>query len=193
FDLSVWELFVTLAGGGFIVGARNALELPELAARDRVRLINSVPSAASALLRAGQIPASVRIVNLAGEPLKQSVVEALYALEHIQHVYDLYGPSEDTTYSTWTRREAGGQANIGRPLHNTASYLLDGELQSVPVGATAELYLAGEGITRGYLLRPGLTAEKYLPDPFAADGSRLYRTGDLARYREDGVLEYAGR
>ncbi|AXA24576.1 non-ribosomal peptide synthase/polyketide synthase [Pseudomonas putida] len=193
FDLSVWELFVTLAGGGFIVGARNALELPELAARDQVRLINSVPSAASALLRAGQIPASVRIVNLAGEPLKQSVVEALYALEHIQHVYDLYGPSEDTTYSTWTRREAGGQANIGRPLHNTASYLLDGELQSVPVGATAELYLAGEGITRGYLLRPGLTAEKYLPDPFAADGSRLYRTGDLARYREDGVLEYAGR
>ncbi|MBK0060073.1 amino acid adenylation domain-containing protein [Pseudomonas sp. S44] len=193
FDLSVWELFVTLAGGGFIVGARNALELPELAARDRVRLINSVPSAASALLRAGQIPASVRIVNLAGEPLKQSVVEALYALEHIQHVYDLYGPSEDTTYSTWTRREAGGQANIGRPLHNTASYLLDGELQSVPVGATAELYLAGEGITRGYLLRPGLTAEKYLPDPFASDGSRLYRTGDLARYREDGVLEYAGR
>ncbi|HEK1769412.1 TPA: amino acid adenylation domain-containing protein [Pseudomonas putida] len=193
FDLSVWELFVTLAGGGFIVGARNALELPELAARDRVSLINSVPSAASALLRAGQIPASVRIVNLAGEPLKQSVVEALYAQEHIQHVYDLYGPSEDTTYSTWTRREAGGQANIGRPLHNTASYLLDGELQSVPVGATAELYLAGEGITRGYLLRPGLTAEKYLPDPFAADGSRLYRTGDLARYREDGVLEYAGR
>ncbi|HEK0908909.1 TPA: amino acid adenylation domain-containing protein, partial [Pseudomonas putida] len=108
FDLSVWELFVTLAGGGLIVGARNALELPELAARDRVRLINSVPSAASALLRAGQIPASVRIVNLAGEPLKQSVVEALYAQEHIQHVYDLYGPSEDTTYSTWTRREAGG-------------------------------------------------------------------------------------
>ncbi|WP_236170226.1 amino acid adenylation domain-containing protein, partial [Pseudomonas parasichuanensis] len=193
FDLSVWELFVTLAGGGFIVGARNALELPELAARDQVRLINSVPSAANALLRAGQIPPGVRIINLAGEPLKQSLVEGLYDLPGVAHVYDLYGPSEDTTYSTWTRRAAGGQANIGRPLANTASYLLDSQLHSVPVGATAELYLAGEGITRGYLLRPGLTAEKYLPDPFAADGSRLYRTGDLARYRADGVLEYAGR
>ncbi|MDF3203267.1 amino acid adenylation domain-containing protein, partial [Pseudomonas sp. 1912-s] len=167
FDLSVWELFVTLAGGGFIVGARNALELPELAARDRVRLINSVPSAMGALQRAGQIPESVRIINLAGEPLKQSLVDALYEHAHVQHVYDLYGPSEDTTYSTWTRREAGGQANIGKPLANTASYLLDAELHSVPVGVAAELYLAGEGITRGYLLRPGLTAEKFVPNPFS--------------------------
>ncbi|MCO8170254.1 amino acid adenylation domain-containing protein, partial [Pseudomonas sp. 21LCFQ02] len=193
FDLSVWELFVTLSAGGLIVGARNALELPELAARERVKLINTVPSAANALLRAGQIPQSVRIINLAGEPLKQSLVESLYTLENVQHVYDLYGPSEDTTYSTWTRREIGGHANIGRPLPNTASYLLDDELLSVPVGIPAELYLAGDGITRGYLLRPGLTAEKYLPNPFAADGSRLYRTGDLARYGTHGVLEYAGR
>ncbi|NVZ39569.1 amino acid adenylation domain-containing protein, partial [Pseudomonas sp. 21615526] len=193
FDLSVWELFVTLAGGGFIVGARNALELPELAARDRVRLINSVPSAMGALQRAGQIPQSVRIINLAGEPLKQSLVDALYEHAHVQHVYDLYGPSEDTTYSTWTRREAGGQANIGRPLANTASYLLDAELHSVPVGVAAELYLAGEGITRGYLLRPGLTAEKFVPNPFSTTGDRLYRTGDLTRYRNDGVIEYVGR
>jgi len=193
FDLSVWELFVTLAGGGFIVGARNALELPELAARDRVRLINSVPSAMGALQRAGQIPQSVRIINLAGEPLKQSLVDALYGRGHVQHVYDLYGPSEDTTYSTWTRREAGGQANIGRPLANTASYLLDAELHSVPVGVAAELYLAGEGITRGYLLRPGLTAEKFVPNPFSTTGERLYRTGDLTRYRPEGVIEYVGR
>ncbi|MNG60426.1 Linear gramicidin synthase subunit B [compost metagenome] len=193
FDLSVWEIFVTLANGGWLVIARNALELPELAARDQVRLINSVPSAINALQRAGQIPAGVRIINLAGEPLKQSLVDALYQQPGLAHVYDLYGPSEDTTYSTWTRREAGGQANIGRPLHNTQGYLLDSQLQAVPVGIAAELYLAGAGITRGYLMRPGLTAERYVPNPFSANGERLYRTGDLTRYGQEGVIEYVGR
>ncbi|MFA7942969.1 non-ribosomal peptide synthase/polyketide synthase [Pseudomonas brenneri] len=193
FDLSVWEIFVTLASGGSIVMARNALELPDLAARDQVRLINTVPSAIAALQRAGQIPASVRIINLAGEPLKQSLVEVLYAQPTVEHVYDLYGPSEDTTYSTWTRRAIGASANIGRPLDNTASYLLDQQLQTVPIGVAAELYLAGEGITRGYLFRPGLTAERYVPNPFSTTGERLYRTGDLTRYRADGVIEYVGR
>ncbi|SIR91538.1 non-ribosomal peptide synthetase [Pseudomonas putida] len=193
FDLSVWEIFVTLANGGWLVIARNALELPELEARDQVRLINTVPSAINALQRAGQIPPGVRIVNLAGEPLKQALVDALYEQPGLAHVYDLYGPSEDTTYSTWARREAGGQANIGRPLHNTQGYLLDHQLHAVPAGACAELYLAGAGITRGYLLRPGLTAERYVPNPFGASGERLYRTGDLARYGQDGVIEYVGR
>jgi amino acid adenylation domain-containing protein/non-ribosomal peptide synthase protein (TIGR01720 family) len=193
FDLSVWEIFVTLACGGFMVMARNALELPELAARDQVRLINSVPSAVAGLQRLGQIPDTVRIINLAGEPLKQALVEDLYGQPRIEHVYDLYGPSEDTTYSTWTRRSVGGAANIGRPLTHTRSYLLDGNLQPVPVGIAAELYLAGAGITRGYLLRPALTAERFVPDPFSSTGERLYRTGDLARYRPDGVIEYVGR
>ncbi|MDR9754670.1 amino acid adenylation domain-containing protein [Pseudomonas sp. SZMC_28357] len=193
FDLSVWELFVTLANGGSLIIARNALELPTLPARDQVRLINSVPSAINALQRDGAIAPSVRIINLAGEPLKQSLVEALYQQASVEHVYDLYGPSEDTTYSTWTRREVGGRANIGRPLQRTASYLLDAELQVVPQGVCAELYLAGAGITRGYLARPGLTAEKYVPNPFASNGERLYRTGDLTRYQADGKLQYVGR
>ncbi|MEO6678179.1 MAG: amino acid adenylation domain-containing protein, partial [Pseudomonas sp.] len=193
FDLSVWELFVTLANGGSLIIARNALELAQLPARDQVRLINTVPSAINALLGADQIPTSVRIINLAGEPLKQSLVDALYGQATVEHVFDLYGPSEDTTYSTWTRREAGGQANIGRALKHTASYLLDADLQPVPVGVSAELYLAGAGITRGYLARPGMTAEKYVPNPFSSTGERLYRTGDLCRYQADGVLEYRGR
>ena len=193
FDLSVWEIFVTLASGGFMVLAANALELPQLAARNQVRLINSVPSAVAALQRNGDIPDSVRIINLAGEPLKQSLVQALYQQQSIEHVYDLYGPSEDTTYSTWTRRESDGSANIGRPLSNTRSYLLDVDLQPAPVGVAAQLYLAGAGITRGYLGRAGLTAERFVPDPFAANGERLYRTGDLTRYRPDGVIEYVGR
>ncbi|WP_420231956.1 non-ribosomal peptide synthase/polyketide synthase [Pseudomonas sp. ABY48] len=195
FDLSVWELFVTLANGGSLIIARNALELPQLPARDQVRLINTVPSAIAALLRADEIPASVRIINLAGEPLKQSLVEALYqnAPCGIEHVYDLYGPSEDTTYSTWTRRTAGGTANIGRPLKHTASYLLDADLQPVPEGVSAELYLSGAGITRGYLGRAAMTAEKYVPNPFSTTGERLYRTGDLARYQANGNLQYVGR
>ncbi|WP_155493583.1 amino acid adenylation domain-containing protein, partial [Pseudomonas protegens] len=193
FDLSVWELFVTLSSGGSIVLARNALELPELADRDRVRLINTVPSAIAALHRSGQIPPSVRIINLAGEPLKQALVDSLYQQPGLVHVYDLYGPSEDTTYSTYTRREAGGQANIGRAISNTQSYILSPDLQPVPVGSAGELYLAGAGVTRGYLARPGLTAEKFVPNPFSSDGGRVYRTGDLTRYRADGVIEYIGR
>ncbi|WP_431081179.1 non-ribosomal peptide synthase/polyketide synthase [Pseudomonas thivervalensis] len=220
FDLSVWELFVTLANGGSLIIARNALELSQLPARDQVRLINTVPSAIAALQRGGEIPASVRIINLAGEPLKQSLVDALYGgselardsggsaphgptdrtpsragslPQGIAHVYDLYGPSEDTTYSTWTRRTAGGTANIGRPLKHTASYLLDADLQPVPQGVSAELYLSGAGITRGYLGRAAMTAEKYVPNPFSSRGERLYRTGDLTRYQADGALQYVGR
>ncbi|MDY7534454.1 non-ribosomal peptide synthase/polyketide synthase [Pseudomonas sp. Bout1] len=193
FDLSVWELFVTLANGGSLIIARNALELPQLPARDQVRLINTVPSAIAALQRAGQIPPSVRIINLAGEPLKQGLVDALYQQPTVEHVYDLYGPSEDTTYSTWTRRTAGGQARIGRALDHTASHLLDADLHTVPQGICAELYLCGAGITRGYLGRAAMTAERFVPNPFATHGERLYRTGDLIRLREEGELEYMGR
>ncbi|MGX9378451.1 non-ribosomal peptide synthase/polyketide synthase [Pseudomonas sp. JQ36] len=193
FDLSVWELFVTLANGGSLIIARNALELAQLPARDQVRLINTVPSAIAALHRAGQIPPSVRIINLAGEPLKQALVEALYQQSTVEHVYDLYGPSEDTTYSTWTRRSAGGQARIGRALDHSASHLLDADLHAVPQGVSAELYLSGAGITRGYLGRAAMTAERFVPNPFVDNGERMYRTGDLIREREEGELEYMGR
>ncbi|MGF6331701.1 amino acid adenylation domain-containing protein/non-ribosomal peptide synthase protein (TIGR01720 family) [Pseudomonas sp. BS3782 TE3695] len=193
FDLSVWEIFVTLASGGCMVLADNALALSELPARERVTLINTVPSAIAALQRAGQIPASVTTINLAGEPLKQTLVDTLYASTSVKQVYDLYGPSEDTTYSTFTLRTANGRANIGRPLDNTVAYLFDSQLQVLPAGLAAELYLAGAGVTRGYLLRPGLTAERFVPDPFATHGERLYRTGDLVRRGPDDTIEYIGR
>ncbi|QHF49930.1 non-ribosomal peptide synthase/polyketide synthase [Pseudomonas sp. S49] len=193
FDLSVWELFVTLANGGSLIIARNALELANLPACDQVRLINTVPSAIAALQRAGQIPPSVRIINLAGEPLKQGLVNALYQQSTVEHVYDLYGPSEDTTYSTWTRRIAGGQPRIGRALDHSVSHLLDADLQAVPQGISAELYLSGAGITRGYLGRAAMTAERFVPNPFVGNGERMYRTGDLIREREECALEYMGR
>ncbi|HEY0015717.1 MAG TPA: amino acid adenylation domain-containing protein, partial [Longimicrobium sp.] len=194
FDLSIYELFVPLSRGGRVVIVDNALALPVSAARDEVRLINTVPSAIAALLKSGGIPAGVRTVNLAGEPLKQEVVDALYALGTLEHVYDLYGPSEDTTYSTWTLRRPGGQANIGRAIHNSQAYVLDGALRPVPVGVAGELYLGGAGVARGYLGRPSLTAERFVPDPFGADaGARMYRTGDKVRWTAEGVLQYLGR
>ncbi|HVH13032.1 MAG TPA: amino acid adenylation domain-containing protein, partial [Longimicrobium sp.] len=193
FDMSVFELFATLSRGGRVILVENALALPHAPAADQVRLLDTVPSAAAALLASGGIPAGVKTVNLGGEPLKAELVDALYA-HGVERVYDLYGPSEDTTFSTCALRRPGGDVTIGRVLSNSRAYVLDGGLRPVPVGIPGELYLGGRGVTRGYLGRPGLTAERYVPDPFApATGARMYRTGDRIRWRPDGTLEYLGR
>jgi acyl-coenzyme A synthetase/AMP-(fatty) acid ligase/acyl carrier protein len=194
FDLSVFEIFLPLALGGRVIVVETALALPRSAAADQVRLINTVPSAIAALLKSGGIPSGVRTVNLAGEPLRAELVDTLYARGGIERVYDLYGPSEDTTYSTWTLRRAGGPTTIGRPISNTRAYVLGAALRPLPVGVPGELYLGGRGLARGYLGRPGLTAERFVPDPLSGEpGARLYRTGDRARWRPDGTLEYLGR
>jgi len=194
FDLSIFEIFVPLACGGKIILADNVLSLPRLPAAGEVRLINTVPSVMAELLRLGGIPKTVETVNLAGEPLSRQLVQQLYALPHIRRVYDLYGPTETTTYSTFTLREPQGKMTIGRPIANTEIYLLDPCLNPVPVGVTGELFIGGAGLARGYLDRPHLTAEKFIRHPFAAEPkARLYRTGDLCRYRPDGNLEYLGR
>ena len=194
FDLSVFEIFATLSGGGTVVLAQNALHLPDLPAASRVTLVNTVPSAAKELLRGRGIPESVRVVNLAGEPLSQGLVEELYRSRTIERVYDLYGPSETTTYSTHVLREIGGRRTIGRPIGNTQVYLLDKHLNPAPIGVPGEVYIGGKGVTRGYLNRPELTSDKFIPDPFGNElGARLYRTGDLARYWPDGNLEFLGR
>jgi len=196
FDLSVFELFVPLAHGGAIVLADDALALPELPQREAVTLINTVPSAIAALLRLNALPASVRTVNLAGEALPRQTVNALYALPHIQKVYNLYGPSEDTTYSTFALMEREGEAAppIGRPIANTRAYVVDDGLRLAAPGAPGELLLAGDGLARGYLNQADLTAERFIPDPFGETiGGRLYRTGDLARWLPDGQLGCLGR
>ncbi|HEX2207809.1 MAG TPA: amino acid adenylation domain-containing protein, partial [Longimicrobium sp.] len=193
FDLSVYQLFVPLSLGGRVIIVDNALALPSAPAAGEVRLLNTVPSAAAALLKVNGIPAGVTTVNLAGEPLRTELVDALYA-RGVRRVYDLYGPSEDTTYSTFTLRRAGARATIGRPIANTRAYVLDGRMQPVPAGVPGELYLAGRGLARGYLGRPALTAERFIPDPFGADaGGRMYRTGDRVRWTAQGTLEYLGR
>ncbi len=194
FDLSVFELFVPLSYGGKVVLVADVLQLLHMNAAHEVKLINTVPSAMTELMRLEGLPKTVVTVNLAGEPLSASLVDALYKTGHVKRVMDLYGPSEDTTYSTFAQRVAGGPATIGRPIANSRVYLLDKKLQPVPIGVGGELYLGGAGLARGYLNRPGLTATCFVPDPFSeSGGGRLYRTGDLARYRADGNIEYLGR
>jgi amino acid adenylation domain-containing protein len=197
FDLSIFELFVPLTCGGRVVLATDALQLPDLAAAGEVTLINTVPSAMTELLRLRAVPDSVRVVNLAGEALRRSLVEDIYThAPQVARVLNLYGPTEDTTYSTWREvaRHLTREPEIGRGLANTRTYVLDASLRLVPVGVRGELYLAGEGLARGYLNRPELTAERFIPDPFAAEpGARMYRTGDVVRFLAEGELEYFGR
>ncbi|HEU4561408.1 MAG TPA: non-ribosomal peptide synthase/polyketide synthase [Longimicrobium sp.] len=193
FDMSVFELFAPLTRGGRVIVVENALALPHSAAADQVRLLDTVPSAAAALLKSGGIPSGVRTVNLGGEPLRAELVDALYA-HGAERVYDMYGPSEDTTFSTYALRRPGGPVTIGRVLSNSRAYVVDTGLRPVPTGVPGELYLGGRGVTRGYVGRPGLTAERYIPDPFSTEpGARMYRTGDRIRWNADGTLEYLGR
>ena len=194
FDLSVWELFVPLSLGGRVLLAQNALELPTLAFRDEVRLINTVPSAMAELVRQRAIPESVEVINLAGEALSERLVREIYEATGVREVYNLYGPSEDTTYTTIARVRAGEKVTIGRPVANTQVYILDGEMKPVGIGVRGEIYIGGEGLARGYVNRAELTAERFMPHPYSVRGGEmLYRTGDIARYRGDGSIEYLGR
>lgn len=194
FDVSMFETLATLGLGGRLILAANALELPALPAREEVRMIVTSPSVMREILRMGPLPASVVSFAIAGEALDAALVRKLYELPHVERVYDLYGPTETTTYSTAALRRANGPTTIGRPIDNTRIHLLDESLQPVLPGKIGEIFIGGAGVARGYLNRPDLTALKFLPDPFSTDpAARLYRTGDLGRWRPDGDLEYLGR
>jgi amino acid adenylation domain-containing protein len=201
FDLSVFELFVPLAGGGSVHLVDDALALAGLPGADRVTLINTVPSAAGELVRLEALPASVLTVNLAGEPLRRALADRIFGAGRVERLLDLYGPSEEATYSTWSRvdPESDAEPTIGRPVDGTRARVVDRRLSVQPAGVPGELCLSGAGLARGYLGRPARTAESFVPDPFAppgAPGGRLYRTGDLARWRpvDDGAeLEFLGR
>jgi amino acid adenylation domain-containing protein len=195
FDISIVELFVPLSCGGKVILAQNALALPQLPAASEVTLINTVPSVMAELLEQGGVPASVRSVILAGEALSHPLARRVYQQETIRRLYNMYGPTETTVYSTWVLVPPGAPEppTIGRPIANTRVYVLDGNLQPVPVGVPGELYIGGAGLARGYLNRPELTAERFIPDPFGDPGDRLYRTGDLVRWLPSGELDYLGR
>ncbi|MGF6482694.1 amino acid adenylation domain-containing protein [Paraburkholderia sp. JPY419] len=197
FDLSVYECFVTLSQGGTLYLVEDALALAHTPLD--VSLINTVPSAMAALLDQQAVPASARVINLAGERLPKrfaSLIGRVFSSSGAEKICNLYAPSETTTYSTWTCMARGEAVveTIGRPIANTRVYVLDGHGEPVPFGAVGELYIGGAGVARGYLNRAELSAQRFMADPFSGQpGARMYRTGDLARYLPDGNLEFLGR
>ncbi|HVH11857.1 MAG TPA: amino acid adenylation domain-containing protein, partial [Longimicrobium sp.] len=192
FDVSVAEIFGTLCWGGTLVMVENALELARVSIPVHAGCM--VPTAAAGAQQLGGLPASLRTLLLAGEPLTPDLARRLYDAGTIDRVANVYGPTEDTSYSTFSLVERGAErVPIGRPLPGGRAYVLDGGYQPLPPGPAGELYLAGEGVARGYAARPGLTAERFLPDPFGPAGSRMYRTMDRARWTPGGELEYLGR
>jgi amino acid adenylation domain-containing protein len=196
FDLSVFEIFVPLSSGGTVILVDNVLALLDPAKREGVTLVNTVPSAAAELLRADAFPASAGVLNLAGEPLPENLVAQVYSQTRVRRVFNLYGPTEDTTYSTGAELQPGrhGKPSIGRPLTGSRLYVVDAEQGLLPSGARGEICLAGNGLARGYLHRPDLTAARFVPDPWSGrPGERLYRTGDLGRLGPDGSLDFLGR
>ncbi|MGC3860624.1 amino acid adenylation domain-containing protein [Micromonospora chersina] len=194
FDLSVFEIFGPLCWGGRVLLVDDVLALAAPGAdRLPVTLVNTVPSAMGELLTASALPASVRTVCLAGEPLTAALAARVWSRPHVRRLCNLYGPSEDTTYSIWAEVPPdSGDPPIGRPLPRTRAYVLDPDGQPVPPGDPGELHLAGAGLARGYLDRPEETRARFLPDPFRP-GERMYRTGDRVRLRPDGQLAYLGR
>ncbi len=209
FDVSIFEIFGTLAQGGTIVMAENLFDDAALATPPAippvvppavspvispvVSMLSTVPSLLEKLLAGRRLPPSVRVVNLAGEPVPRALVSALHE-QGVAAIMNMYGPTETTTYCTLAAlRPRAGAPPIGRPVANARIYVLDGELAPAAVGVPGELHVGGAGVARGYLGRPALSAERFVPDPFGPPGSRMYRTGDRARWRADGELEYLGR
>ncbi|MFI5477049.1 amino acid adenylation domain-containing protein [Streptomyces cacaoi] len=198
FDIAVLELLVPLVRGATVHivtrdiardGSRLAKELDNAGAT----FVQATPATWHLLMQAGWRNRRVRAL-CGGEALPPVLAERLLAA--VGSVWNVYGPTETTIWSTAHRLgdEAPGRpVPIGRPIANTRVHVLDERMQPVPVGVYGELYIAGEGVVRGYARRPGLTAERFLPDPFGGPGGRMYRTGDLVRRLSDGTLEYRGR
>ncbi len=201
FDVSVWEFFWPLMTGARLAIAapgdhRDPEKLVELIQQHRVTTLHFVPSMLQAFLQSDNVGTcnGLKRIVCSGEALPVDAQQQVFAKLPNAGLFNLYGPTEaaiDVTH--WTCREEGRDSvPIGQPIANLGCWILDSELQPVPVGVIGELYLGGEGLARGYHRRPALTAERFMTSPFG-DGARLYRTGDLACYRADGVIEYRGR
>ena len=194
FDVSVFEILLTLSQGGCVVLLDSGVDLTRLALDADVTLVSAVPSVLQEVVLAGPLPAGVRTVNAGGEPLTAELAAAVLRARPGARLLNLYGPTEDTTYSTVDEMTSDAVPTIGRPVDGTRAYMLDEHADMVPMGSTGEIYLAGAGLARGYVGRPDMTAERFLPDPFAREpGQRMYRTGDLGRLRDDGRLDCLGR
>jgi amino acid adenylation domain-containing protein len=201
FDISTVETLLPLGvGASIVVAGRGAVAdgeaLLRLIERHEVSVVQATPSTWHLLIKAGWSGSpSLRKAMVGGEPLPQSLAVDLVA--RCGEVWNLYGPTETTVWSTVGRVEnpQGRLISIGRPIANTQVYVLDSELRPCPIGVEGDLYIGGIGVSQGYVNLPDLTAERFLPDPFAPHdaAARIYRTGDRARWRNDGTLAHLGR
>ncbi|MEH1166758.1 amino acid adenylation domain-containing protein [Micromonospora sp. CPCC 205539] len=197
FDISVLELFLPLIVGARVVVAGrdvgyDAGALAELLRAEGATVLQATPATWRLLLAAGWSGQPGLRALCGGEALPAPLAREL--APRVAELWNMYGPTEATIWSTVARIGRDADVTIGRPIANTRAYVLDSALRPVPVGVVGELYLGGAGVARDYLDQPSLTADRFLPDPFGdRPGARLYRTGDLARYRPDGRLECLGR
>jgi amino acid adenylation domain-containing protein/thioester reductase-like protein/non-ribosomal peptide synthase protein (TIGR01720 family) len=202
FDVSVWEFFWPLMTGARLVVATPELHkdsqgLIELIRREQITTIHFVPSMLQAFVEAPEVEQcrSLKRVVCSGEALPADLVQR-FQKKLSAELHNLYGPTEasvDVSYWACPADSRETAIPIGKPIANIRLYILDQSLNLVSAGTPGELHIAGIGLGRGYLNRPGLTAEKFIPDPYGLTGSRLYKTGDLVRYRTDGNIDYLGR
>jgi amino acid adenylation domain-containing protein len=196
FDISALELFLPLTGGGRVVlapdaAARDGAALNRIIERCGVTDVQATPSGWRLLLEGGFAAGPIDAV-VGGEALPPHLAAQLHG--RVRRLVNMYGPTETTIWSSfWQVPPQPRDVLIGGPIAGTRLHILDERLEPVPIGVPGELCIAGEGLARGYLGRPGLTAQRFTPDPFGPPGSRLYRTGDRARRRPDGALEFLGR
>lgn len=202
FDVSVWEFFWPLVTGATMViarpdGHRDSAYLTELVQRERVDVMHFVPSMLRFFLDEPAVAgcSGLRQVLCSGEALAPDLVEKFFHLLPNTRLANLYGPTEAAVdVSAWDCQPGvqPGAVPIGAPIANTRLHVLDQTLRPLPIGVAGDLYIGGVQVGLGYVSRPDLTAERFIADPFDADG-RLYKTGDIARWRVDGALEYLGR
>jgi amino acid adenylation domain-containing protein len=203
FDISVWEIFLPLISGAqLVVGGSDELQAPEnlaaLIRRERITQVQFVPSSLKAFADSGWLAAcdSLQRIFSGGEALSTKLRDEVFA-SFAGELHNLYGPTEASIYICHHACRADERARsvaIGRPVHNARVYLLDERLSPAAVGMIGEAYLGGDALAQGYFGKPGITAAKFLPDPFSpVPGARMFKTGDLARYLSDGEIEFLGR
>jgi amino acid adenylation domain-containing protein len=197
FDMCIPELYLALVSGGkVVIGAKdlaaNGEELAALLRRTGATVVHATPTTWRLLLEAGFTGKGLKRA-IGAEPLPRELCQQLLDAE--PSLYNFYGPTETTVWSTWHHfASAGEPIVVGRPIANTQVYILDQNMHPLPAGLYGEIYIAGDGVAHGYLNRPELTSERFVPNPFSGKpGAKMYRTGDLGRYLADGRIEFQGR